>query len=116
MKDHFIQIKEVPIKNNCPICYNNDGLFLTFKQRIIHTDLYKHITSEISHDLKCKTCNSAIYPVQWTDEFEQVFEYHKKALTPYKSSVKLKRASWILLTALLLVIVSILTLTIYHRL
>ena len=116
MKDHFIHIKEVALKNNCPICYSNDGLSLSFKQRFINTKFYKWVTSEIKHELDCKTCKSPIYPVQWTNDIEQVFEYHKKAFSPTKTSFKLKTISWILVATVLLVIVSIATLTIYKNL
>lgn len=116
MQDHFIHIKEVALKNNCPICFSNEGLHLSFKQRLVDTKLYKSITSEIKHKLYCKNCNSPIYPVQWTDDIEQVFEYHKKAFTPKKTTFKLKRASWILITALLLTLITIVSLTIYQKL
>ncbi|WP_242203902.1 hypothetical protein [Aestuariivivens insulae] len=116
MQDHFIHIKEVALKNNCPVCFNNDGLYLSFKQRIVNTKFYNSITREIKHELACKTCNSPIYPVQWTDDIEQVFEYHKKAFTPKKATVKLKTASWILIATLLLILVSIISLMLYQKL
>ncbi len=59
-----------------------EGLELTFKQKVIESKFYKSITftSQIKHETFCKTCNTDIYPVQWTDDIERVFEYQKKHL------------------------------------
>ena len=116
MQDRFIHIKEVALKNNCPVCFSNKGLHLSFKQRLVDTKLYKSITSKIKHELDCKNCNSPIYPVQWTDDIEQVFEYHKKAFTPKKTALKLKTVSWILMAVLLLTLTAIVSLIIYQKL
>ena len=116
MQDRYIHIKDVALKNNCPVCYNNEGLYLTFKQRIIDTKFFERVTSEIKHELHCKTCNSPIYPVQWTDDIEQVFEYLQRSFTPKKTGTTLKRPSWILLSGLLIVLVSGLSLLLYYTL
>ena len=95
MSEKLINIKNVALKNNCPECFSKDGLRLTFKQKIKETKFYRSVTSEISHEIMCKTCNSIIYPVQWTDDIDRVFEYQKKAFTPKKASIYLKKTSWI---------------------
>lgn len=89
--EKLIEAKEVGLKNNCPVCYSNKGLHLTFKQKIIETKLYKSLTSDISHEINCTNCNSVIYPVQWTDDIERVFEYHQKAFVPKKPSIYFKK-------------------------
>ena len=91
MSETFIDIKEVALNNNCPECYSTNGLHLKFKQKIINTIFYKSITSEIEHEITYKTCNSIIYPVQWTNDIERVFEYQKKAFTPKPKSTYLKK-------------------------
>lgn len=96
MSKIFVDIKEVGLNNNCPECYNKDGLRLKFRQKIIETQFYKSITSEINHEISCKTCDSIIYPVQWTDDIERVFEYQKKAFVPKQRSTYLKKATWVI--------------------
>lgn len=70
---------------------------LKFKQKFIENTFYKSITSEIDYEITCKTCNSRIYPVQWTDDIERVFEYQKKAFIPKQTSTYLKKATWLVL-------------------
>ena len=47
-------LKEVLLKNNCPECYSNDGLTLTFKQRFTENLFYKAITEETALEMHCK--------------------------------------------------------------
>lgn len=112
MSEKLITIKEVALNNNCPECYSKNGMKLTFHQKFIETKFYKSITSEISHNIECKTCNTKIYPVQWTEDIERVFEYQKKSFAPKKSSKYFKKAFWvgiafILLITIIIVIISI---------
>ncbi|WP_299553450.1 hypothetical protein [Seonamhaeicola sp.] len=113
MSESFINLKEVVLKNNCPECFNNEGLRLTFQQKIVETKFYRSVTSDVSHILECKVCNSIIYPVQWTDAIERVFEYQQKAIQPKKPSKYLKQASWIAILLFALVIIVITVLAIY---
>lgn len=106
MPEKFITIKEVALKNNCPECYNNEGLHLTFKQKFIESNFYKSITSETNHILHCKTCNTTIYPVSWTEDIERVVNYHQRAFVPKKASLKLNKKAWILISVALLVLVT----------
>ncbi|GAA4889296.1 hypothetical protein GCM10023311_11650 [Flaviramulus aquimarinus] len=116
MSEKLIDIKEVTLKNNCPECYNTNGLRLMFKQKIVETKFYKSITSEINHEITCKTCNSIIYPVQWTDDIDRVFEYQKRAFVPKKSSTFLKKASWVVIIGFLLLIATLLFAVFYIKL
>jgi DNA-directed RNA polymerase subunit M/transcription elongation factor TFIIS len=117
-QDKLITIKEVPLKNNCPECYNNEGLQLTFKQRFIETSFYRQITNEIEHVIFCNTCDSTIYPVQWDEHIERVVAYQKKAFIPKPTSRKLKKPAYIILAVLGLIIVTsvIISLLIYKGL
>lgn len=112
MEEEYLTIKKVVLNNNCPECFNMGDLFLTFKQKVVENKFYKSITSEIKHGIACKTCNTNIYPVQWTDDIERVVDYQKRAFTPKPSSTYLKKASWIvIIVVILLIITSILILT-----
>ncbi|XCF06813.1 hypothetical protein ABI125_02875 [Tamlana crocina] len=116
MPEKFIEFKALVLKNNCPQCYSKDGLRLTFKQKIVETGLYKSITSEIQDELACETCNSIIYPVQWTDDIERVVDYQKKAFSPKKPSTYLKKATWLIIAAVILAVVAILSLMFFSEL
>ena len=109
MEEDYLTIKKVILNNNCPECFNTGNLFLTFKQKVIENNFYKSITSEIKHEIACRTCNTNIYPVQWTDDIERVVDYQKRAFTPKPSSTYLKKASWIviLLIAALIIVLSL---------
>ncbi|WP_418512440.1 hypothetical protein [Corallibacter sp.] len=114
MKEQFITIKEAALNNNCPECYNTNGLQITFKQKFVETNLYKSITKETTQEIECKTCNTIIYPVNWTDDIERVFAYQKKAFKPKKASLKLKKTAWLLIIVSVIVVVAIITLAVFN--
>ena len=97
MPNKFIEVKEVVLKNNCPVCYSNEDLRITFSQKLKESKLYKWLTSEVKNEMSCKNCESIIYPVQWTDDIERVYDYHMKAFHPRKSSFRLKPLGWIVI-------------------
>ncbi|MBU2928050.1 hypothetical protein [Winogradskyella psychrotolerans] len=86
----FFTLKEARIGNNCPECYSNDSLELTFKQKLIETKLYKAITDETLCELLCLNCEEQIFPIRWTDDIERVVDYHKRGLKTKPKSTKLK--------------------------
>ena len=103
----YFTLKEVQLNNNCPECYSNEGLELTFRQRFVENAFYKAITEETIHDMHCKTCNTDIFPVRWTNDIEQVVAYQKRAAIPKPKSLKLKKLAWIfiIVDAILLIVV-----------
>lgn len=108
MKTHnYFTLKEVQLNNNCPECYSNDGLKLTFKQRFVENLFYKAITQDTIYEMYCNTCNTDIFPIRWTDAIEQVVAYQHRAVTPKSKSLKLKKAGWtfVIVDALLLIII-----------
>ncbi|OMP32576.1 hypothetical protein [Mangrovimonas sp. DI 80] len=107
MSASFFTLKEVDLNNNCPECYSKKGLHLTFKQKLVENAFYKAVTKDTSHTLYCHTCNTEIYPVQWTHEIEQVFAYQQRATPAKPRSVKLTKLSWILIALDLLLILAI---------
>ena len=115
MSENWITIKEVQLNNNCPECYSNSGLHLTFKQKFVETEFYKSLTSEVDHEIACKTCNTIIYPVRWKKDIEGVFEYHQKAFVPKKSSTKLKKLAWIIIATISLVIIAGIALAMFYK-
>ncbi|MDO7170975.1 hypothetical protein [Mariniflexile sp. AS56] len=116
MTEQFVFIKEVDLNNNCPTCFNTDGLRLTIKQKMVETDFYKAITAEIKYDLACKTCKTDIYPVNWTEDIDRVVEYHKKAVKPKKTSTRLKKTSWLAIFSGIIVVICIVSAIIYTSL
>ncbi len=103
----YFTLKEARLSNNCPECYSNDGLEITFKQKLTENIFYKAITSETSHHMHCYNCNTTIFPVRWTDDIERVVEYQQRAIQPRPKSVKLKPLAWgfIILDLLIVAIV-----------
>ncbi|MEO6347689.1 MAG: hypothetical protein ABIO60_07245 [Aquaticitalea sp.] len=105
MEEKFFTVKEVELINHCPECYSTDGLQLTFKQKFVENAFYKAISNDIKHTLVCHTCNTEIYPVRWTNDLEQVFEYQQRAFVPKSATFKLKKLTWIVLIAAIALIV-----------
>ncbi|RSK41816.1 hypothetical protein [Mangrovimonas spongiae] len=109
MEERFFTVKEATLNNNCPECYNNTGLHLTFKQKFIETKLYKSITNETSQEIECKVCNTIIYPARWTDDIDRVYNYHQRAFIPKKASTKLKQLAWLIIGISIVVAAGIIT-------
>ena len=107
MTDKSIILKEVRLNNHCPECYSNDDLTLMFRQQFVENTFYKSLTETVTHSLSCKKCNSVIFPVRWTDDIEQVVDYHKRATTPKPKSLKLKKTAWILILIVVLLLLGI---------
>ena len=105
MEDKYYTVKEVDLNNHCPECYSTDGLHLTFKQKFVENAFYRAISNDIQHSMFCKNCNTEIYPVRWTEDIERVFEYQQRAYVPKSATFKLKKLSWILLIAAIIIVV-----------
>jgi hypothetical protein len=101
----FFTLKEARLGNNCPECYSNDSLELTFKQKLSETKFYKAITEDTTCELQCLNCEEKIFPIRWTDEIERVVDYHKRGLKTKPKSIKLKPMSWALVTIIIMVII-----------
>ncbi|NRD21951.1 hypothetical protein HNV10_01775 [Winogradskyella litoriviva] len=103
----FFTLKQARISNNCPECYSNDSLELTIKQKLIETQFYKSITNEIVSEICCLNCDVQIFPIRWTDDIEQVVNYHKRGLNKKPMSLKLKPMSWGIITFLIVIITAV---------
>jgi len=62
IKEKLNVISTADVTNNCPECFNQE-LVLTFYQKHVYGTLFHKITTEITQDITCKTCNSTIYPI-----------------------------------------------------
>lgn len=102
-KEKLVTIKEADITNNCPECFNQD-MRITFYQKHKYGKLYDRTTNEISHSIKCNTCSSMIYPVNWTQDIERIFEYYQKMAAPEKASIRFTRLFYILMLLLVAVV------------
>jgi len=110
MDKKWITVKEVSLNNNCPECFSKDHLELTFKQQFIETKFSKSITQAISTEMHCNRCNTTIYPVNWTEDIERVYNYQMKAFTPKKASKKYKAPFLIIIGIIAVVVISTLIL------
>jgi len=108
METQFITLKEVRLNNNCPECYSNNGLNLTFKQKFVKNALYKSVTNEVLNDMQCANCHTLIFPVSWTREIEQVVAYQERAIVPRPKSLKLTKLAWVIILLDALVIIAVL--------
>lgn len=94
-KTHILHTAKV--NNNCPECYSTDGLEFTFSQEEVENRLYSKAKKEVQEVLKCKNCDQVIYPVNWTEDIERVYDYNRKLVTPKSTGMKLKPLAYILI-------------------
>jgi len=102
----FFTLKEARLSNNCPECYSNDSLELTFKQNLTESKFYKAITNETASELRCLNCEVQIFPIMWTDDIERVVDYHKRGLKTKPKSIKLKPITWAIIVLVVVVLVA----------
>ena len=87
-KKHLLH--SAKINNNCPECFSTEGLEFTFSQEEKETKLYTKANGVIEELLFCSNCQHTIYPVNWTEDIERVYAYHKKLAKPKTAAYKLK--------------------------
>ncbi|HAV54004.1 MULTISPECIES: hypothetical protein [Aequorivita] len=95
------------LKNNCPTCFGTDGLEFTFTQVEKENSFFKKPASEIESNLYCHTCKNDIYPVNWTEDIERVFDYNKKIAETNKQYLKVKPLFYILVIAAIVLIAAV---------
>lgn len=78
------------LKNNCPICFATDGLEIIFSQEETETAFFKKPAKQMEEKMYCHTCQNTIYPVNWTEDIERVFDYNKKIAETHKEYLKVK--------------------------
>ena len=102
--ENYFTLKEFQLNNNCPECYNNEGLKLTIKQKISDSIFVKRITDDTKSDIYCNNCNTDIYPQRWNDDIERVVDYHKRITVLRKKTWTLKPLTYILILVDVLII------------
>ena len=82
MKAEYKILKEANLTNNCPVCYANDGMVISFKQKNLKSGLMLRTLKEVEDKIECSKCQSHIYPSLWTKDIELVYDYHRKTVVP----------------------------------
>jgi len=96
-------IKEADLTNNCPVCFNQE-LKLTFSQKHKFGSLYHRTTDEVVSEIKCKKCGSIIYPVNWTEDIERVYDYYQKMVGKPKGSIRYTMLFYVLFLLLIILV------------
>lgn len=102
MTTHHI-LHTATLKNNCPECFANDGLEFTFSQKETTHKLYVKADKQIEEKLYCKACQTIIYPVNWDDDIERVYNYNKKQVLPLQSTARLTKSGFALIAFALVI-------------
>lgn len=97
MNEDYITISKHKLSNHCPECYSDEGLVLTYRQKTKETPFYKAVTSNTVKELYCETCDTAIYPVRWTEDIDQIVQYHDRGLKLQRTTIKFKPLTWVLI-------------------
>ena len=103
-------LHQARLHNNCPECYDTEGLEFTFTQEEKHSKFYNQASKNIDEKLYCHTCKNTIYPVNWTDDIERVYQYHKKQVHPKSTVKQLKSVSYIFILAGIVALAAIVSL------
>ncbi len=103
MKSEYIILKETKLTNNCPECYSNDGMVLSFKQERQKSKFLVRTKKNVIENIECGKCENTIYPGQWTTDIERVYDYHKKTITSKPGSVKFTGLSYMLFFIVILI-------------
>ena len=85
------------LKSNCPECYDNSGLELTFTQAEKENKLYRQALKEVTSVMHCTKCDTTIYPVSWDEDIERLFEYNRKLANPKPAGIKLKPLAYLII-------------------
>lgn len=93
--EHILHIAK--LSNNCPECYSNEGLEISFVQEELENQFYSKSQNSVTETIYCKNCKNIIYPVSWTPEIDRVYKYNRKQVTPRNSNLRLKPISYSLI-------------------
>lgn len=80
---------------NCPECYSNSGLELSFKQEWKETFWLIKATDVVREELHCTHCEDTIFPVKWTQDIERLYDYNLKLATK-ETFMKLKSQTYVI--------------------
>ncbi len=97
MDIHKHLLHSAKINNNCPECFLTEGLEFSFSQTEKETQLYKKASEKIEEVLYCHNCKNVIYPVNWNDDIERVYSYHKKLARSIPHGYRLKSLAYLII-------------------
>ena len=100
-------LHEAKIANNCPECYNSNGLESTFSQIMRSNWLYNEVDPTLVANLYCNTCSNDIYPVNWTDDIERVYKYQLKIAEVEKEKSRIQLMGYLLIGAVILALIAL---------
>ena len=104
MAEKTIVLHTAQLNNNCPNCFGTNGLEFTFRQMEKGNALFLWPKSVIEETLYCHNCEHTIYPVNWTEAIERVYDYNKKIAETKRQSLKLKPLFLFLVFAAIIVV------------
>lgn len=95
MATELKKIHTAILQCNCPECYSNSGLELSFKQEWQETFWVYKATDIVREEINCKHCEFPIYPVKWTADIERLYEYNLK-LAEKETFFKVKSQTYVI--------------------
>ncbi|UNY99508.1 hypothetical protein MQE36_03985 [Zhouia spongiae] len=101
------KLNQFTLANNCPECYAQDAMILTFYQKRVKNSIYEKVSKQTGHSILCQKCKQTIYPVKWTEDIERVYNFYLKTLTP-EPSLKLTKLGLFLIIFIVLLIAGLL--------
>ncbi len=101
-KTHILHIAR--LKNNCPTCGGTNGLELTFTQDEKENAFLHRPNPKIDDRLFCHNCKNPIYPVNWTEDIERVYDYNKKIAESHRKYLKVNPLLYILIFAAIILV------------
>ncbi|MBT0606883.1 hypothetical protein [Aequorivita echinoideorum] len=107
MGDFQKTIHTARLNNNCPTCFGKDGLEITFSQKLKETIFFEKASRQIGKSLYCHTCKNTIYPINWTEDIERVYDYNYKIAETKKQFPKTKPLFYVLIVVAIAVIAAV---------
>lgn len=92
------------LHNNCPTCFGTDGLEFTFTQAEKETPFFHKPDKQIGEKLYCHKCKNQIYPVNWNEDIERVYDYNRKIAEANKQHLQVKPLFYILIVVAIILI------------
>ncbi len=78
-------------------------MILSFKQKRLKSKLLIKTKGNVIESINCNTCENQIFPGQWTQDIERVYEYHRKTISSTPSSIRFTGLFYLLIVVMLLI-------------
>ena len=106
------KLRSAQVKNNCPTCFGTNGLEFTFTQEEKENAFFIKPASQIDESLYCHNCKNMIYPINWTEDIELVYNYNKKMAESQRQYLKVKPLLYIVILVAIIVVAAVIYLLI----